>query len=132
MKNKIINALFYIIAGTLLITGPHTLFKVCDTTEKIMKCWWSTRAEAAIGGLIVFSGIILLFLKSKDALQTINLSNIAAGIAGILIPSVLIGGCGKVTMPCRSLTFPAIYVISAVIILFSIANLIYFKKSAGK
>ena len=132
MKNKIINAIFYIITGALLIVGPHTLFKVCDTTEKIMKCWWSTRAEIAIGGLIVFSGIIILFLKNKGVLHTINLNNIASGIAAILIPSVLIGGCGKETMPCRSLTFPAIYIIGAAVILFSIVNLIYSKKSAGK
>lgn len=128
MKNKITNILFYIIMGVLLASGPYTLFQVCDTSEKIMKCWWSVRAETGIGALLIFSGILILVLKSKEALYAINLYNIVIGIVAIVIPNVLIGGCGKETMPCRSLTFPSIYIISAVVILFSIGNVIYLKK----
>lgn len=128
MKNRVLNAVIYIITGSLLAIGPHTFFQVCDKTEKVMKCWWSTRAEIAVGGLLIFSAMIILLSKRKEVVQTLNLYNVAIGIVAILVPKVLVGGCQKVTMPCRSLTFPAIYIISVFVILFSIGNMIYLGK----
>lgn len=122
MKKPWINAVFYLIAGVFLMFGPHTVFRVCDTSEKIMKCWWSTVAVNILGGLIAVGGVIMLL---TGAVSAINLYSAAAGTAAILIPSVLIGGCLKETMACRALTFPAIYFISAAVILFSIGSLIY-------
>lgn len=129
MKNKVTNAVIYLASGILLMIGPHTLFPVCDTAEKIMKCFWATRAVNAVGGLIAFFGVVILLLKAKDSVTVVNLCGIAAGIAVILLPSVLIGGCAKDTMPCQALTFPAVYLISASVVLFSIGNLIYLKKA---
>ncbi|MBP1564893.1 MAG: DUF4418 family protein [Oscillospiraceae bacterium] len=129
MKNKVTNAVVYLILGILLIIGPYTLFPVCDTAEKIMKCFWATRAVNTVGGIIAFFGIALLLLKNQDSVITVNLCSVVAGTAAILLPSVLIGGCAKDTMPCQALTFPAIYLISAVVILFSVGNLIYLKKA---
>lgn len=132
MKNKLINGFFYIIMGILLAVGPYTLFHVCDTSEKVMKCWWSVRAETAIGGLLIFAGILILLLKSKEIRFAINLNTIGTGVVAILIPSKLIGGCAKETMLCRSLTFPSIYIISVAVIVFSIGNMIYLKKKQGR
>lgn len=131
MKRRIINTFFYIIMGIALAAGPYTVFRVCDTSEKIMKCWWSVRAETVIGALLIFAGILILILKKTETLLFANLYNIALGAAAILIPSVIIGGCGKTTMACRSLTFPAIYVIAALVILFSIVNIFLLKKEQG-
>lgn len=125
MKNHVLNALIYILTGLAIAVGPYTLFKVCDTSEMVMKCWWTVRAETAIGGLLVFSGILILLLRKKEITYAVNLYNVAAGIVALLIPTVLIGGCGKSIMPCRSTTFPAIYIISVIVILFSIGNVIY-------
>lgn len=129
MKNKVTNAVVYLASGILLMVGPYILFPVCGTAEKIMKCFWATRAVNTVGGMIAFFGIVLLLLKAKDSFIAVNLCSIAAGIAAILLPSVLIGGCAKDTMPCQALTFPAVYLISAVVVLFSIGNLIYLKKA---
>lgn len=131
MKNKVINAIFYIIIGLILAIGPYTLFKVCDTTEMVMKCFWSVRAETVLGGLLVFAGVISLILKGKEALYAVNLNSLAIGIAAILVPSKLIGGCAKEMMACRSVTFPSIYIISVIVIVFSIVNVVYLFK-AGK
>lgn len=129
MNRRITNAFFDIIVGLLLAIGPYTVFKVCDTSEKIMKCWWSVRSETVLGGLLIFAGILVLILKKTEYIFLTNLYNIAIAVAAILIPNVIIGGCGKATMACRSLTFPAIYVLAAVTILFSIVNIISIKKS---
>lgn len=129
MKNKVTNAVVYLLSGILLMIGPYTLFPVCDTVEKIMKCFWATRAVNTVGGMIAFFGIALLLLKAKDSVSVVNLCSVVAGTAAILLPSVLIGGCAKDTMPCQALTFPAVYLISAVVVLFSVGNLIYLKKA---
>lgn len=131
MNKRIVNAVFYIILGIALAIGPHTLFKVCDTSEKVMKCWWSVRAEIAIGSFLIFSGILILILKKAEFLLLANLYNIAIGVVAILIPSVLIGGCAKEVMPCRSLTFPSIYIIAAAVILSGIGNIVYLKRKQG-
>lgn len=131
MKKRIVNAFFNIIMGIALAVGPYTLFKVCDTSEKIMKCWWSVRAEMAIGGLLIFTGILILILKKTETLILANIYSISLGVAAILIPSVLIGGCSKTTMACRSLTFPSIYIIAEVVILFSIVNIVLLNKEQG-
>lgn len=132
MKNKITNVIVYLTCGILLIVGPYTLFRVCETSDMIMKCFWATKAVNAVGGLISFFGIVSLLVKSKDAVLAVNLCGAAAGITAILIPSILIGGCTMNTMACQVLTFPAIYFISIVVILFSIGNLVYLKKGKGK
>lgn len=130
MKKPWTNAVFYLIAGVFLAVGPHTLFRVCDTSEKIMKCWWATVAVNVLGGLIAIGGVITLL---TGAVSAVNLYSTAAGVAAILIPSVLIGGCSKETMACRALTFPAVYFISAAVILFGIGSLIYSRhKKRGK
>lgn len=135
MKGRIISAFFHIVMGLGIAIGPYTVFQVCDTSEKIMKCWWSVRAVTALGILLIVAGIFSLLFKEKAALAAISLYNIATSVMVILIPSVLIGGCMKETMPCRSLTFPAIYVMAGIVILFNIlfniGNLFYLKK-AGK
>lgn len=131
MKNKLANAAVYLALGILLMAGPYTLFRVCDTSEKIMKCFWATRAVNAVGGLIAFGGILSPVLKDRASLAAVNLFAGAAGVAAILIPAVLIGGCGKATMACNALTFPAVYLISAAVILFSVGNLIHLKKPGG-
>lgn len=129
MKNKVTNAAVYLASGIMLIIGPYTLFPVCSTAEKIMKCFWAARSVSTVGGMLAVFGIVLLLLKSKDSVIAVNLCSIAAGIATILLPSVIIGGCAKATMACQALTFPAIYLIGTAVVLFSVGNLIYLKKA---
>lgn len=131
MKNKRINAAVYLAAGILLMVGPYTLFRVCDTGDKIMKCFWATRAVNAVGGLIAFGGVLSLALKGREALAAVNLFAAAAGVTAILIPYVLIGGCAKETMACNALTFPAVCLICAAVILFSVVSLIRLRKTEG-
>ena len=85
-----------------------------------MKCWWSAQAEISIAIMFIVAGITILAFKSAETQFGVSIMTIALGVIAILIPSVLIGGCMKDTMPCQSITFPCIYVISGVTIAVSI------------
>ena len=129
MKNKIITTITYLVAAVLLIVGPKTIFKVCEVGEKPMLCHWSTRAEIGIASILIVTAILYFLTKTIREKIFIAIVAIVGGIVAILIPSILIGGCGMKTMACQSATFPAFYVISAVLIIFSIIDILYLIKS---
>ena len=132
MKNKIINITILLLAAVLYIVGPESIFKVCEVGDKPMKCHWSVLAE--IGVAILLIGIAAVYVLTKTAREKGILSFLAIlnSIVAILIPSVLIGGCGMKTMPCQSSTFPAYYVIALTVGLTSFVNLLFlYKKNKG-
>ncbi|MCB2289925.1 DUF4418 family protein [Clostridium sp. CS001] len=124
MRKKVVYGIYLIIIGAVLAVGPHTLFAVCEKGESIMKCWWSAQAEISNGILIISAGIAILVLKSKETQLGISIMTSLLGVSTILIPSVLIGGCMKSTMPCQSVTFPWIYIIGVITIIVSLFNCI--------
>lgn len=124
MRKRVIYGIYFIIIGALLAVGPHTLFAVCEKGEKIMKCWWSAQAEIPIGIILIVAGMAILAFKSVEIQFGITIMTTALGVSAILIPSVLIGGCMKNTMPCQSVTFPWIYIIGVITIVVSLFNCI--------
>lgn len=120
MKKRVIYGIYFIIIGIILAVGPHTFFAVCPKGDHPMKCWWSAQAEISIAIMFIVAGITILAFKSAETQFGVSIMTIALGVIAILIPSVLIGGCMKDTMPCQSITFPCIYVISGVTIAVSI------------
>ncbi|MGO5066089.1 DUF4418 family protein [Clostridium sporogenes] len=128
MKNRLLTGIIYLIAGILLIVGPQTFIPVCQQGEKIMKCFWTQRAELGVGTLFMASGVCVILAKSELIRLGISISNVFLGILTFLIPFVLIGGCKNLDMTCRSITFPIFYVIASVTIIISLLNCFYLKK----
>lgn len=132
MKKRIGFAIVDFIIGVLLIVGPKTLFKVCDTSEMVMKCHWSSRAVIGVGILYILLSVLIVVFKQQGEQILLGILTIALGIIAILIPSVLIGGCSNSMMNCQSLTFPVIYLLAAISIVAAIIYLIYSVKVVGK
>ncbi len=132
MKNKIFISVVYTAAAVLLLAGPHTLFKVCELTEPPMKCWWTVRAETGTAVLLFVSAGLYVF--SSTTREKIYTSIFAAAdtIFVILLPFVLIGGCSMNTMPCRTVTFPAIYAIGIITLIVTAGNLIVLIMKSGR
>jgi len=117
MKKRIFGIVFAVL-GLLLALGPQFLFKVCPVMEDIhMKCHWTAQAEIGIGALIAALGIALTFFASAKTRLGLTISVFLSGILALLIPHVLIGGCPMDTMPCRKIAFPAITVISILLLI---------------
>jgi len=119
MKKRIIGFIFTAL-GLLLALGPQFLFKVCERThmdEMPMKCYWSAQAEIGIGAVIAALGIALIVFTCARIRLGLVIGILLSGINALLIPYVLIGGCTMHTMPCRKIAFPAITVISLLLLI---------------
>ena len=125
MKNRIATAIILGISGLLFIIGPHSIFKVCASEEMVMNCYWSVQAEVGIGILLIVSGGLYLFAARLHTRLFLLLQTAAIYVIGILIPAVLIGGCKSKDMACQNLTFPALYLIAALGLIYITGSLIY-------
>jgi hypothetical protein len=126
MKNRIISGGGVIVFGLLIALGPQFLFKVCPVMEgMVMKCHWSAQAETGIGALIAALGIALVFFANPKIRLGLTVGIFLAGILALLIPHVLIGGCPGHSMPCRKIAFPALTVISVLLLISAALNTLY-------
>lgn len=100
-----------LIAALLLVFGPQYLFQVCPVGEKIMKCFWTARAEIAMGVILAAVGALQLSKQATSGLRNLCLVSIAVSVAAASLPAVLIGGCRMPQMACRVSAFPAIYAV---------------------
>jgi hypothetical protein len=90
-----------------------------------MKCHWSAQAEIGVGALAAALGIAILLFASKEVRAGLSIGVFFSAILALLIPHVLIGGCPMTTMPCRAAAFPAITVLSILLLVFSVGNIVY-------
>ena len=91
-------------------------------------CFWTAKAEAGLGGLIVFGAFLLLLSNSLERRSGISLMLAGSAALGALIPTVIIGVCPQENMPCRSGTLPALLLLSGFFFLFFLLNSFYLIK----
>lgn len=122
MKKNLVFAISIAVLGLLVAVAPYSFAKVCEVGEKIMKCHWTARIELFLG----ISSVVLAVLKviSADAKYQIALNSALAlnALGVILVPTVLIGVCGKATMHCHSVTRPTEIVFGILIFVISAAQ----------
>ncbi|MDR2601474.1 MAG: DUF4418 family protein [Spirochaetaceae bacterium] len=123
MKIRIISGVAAIALGLLIALGPQFLFKVCEPTPTLlhtsgnfMKCHWTAQAEVGVGVLIAALGIALMIFASPKTRLGLVIGILLSGVLALLIPHALIGGCGMDAMQCRKVAFPAITVISILLL----------------
>jgi hypothetical protein len=104
--------------GLLLALGPQFLFKVCEPMDDIiMKCHWSAQAEIGVGAVIAVLGIAFIVFKYARIQLGLVIGVLLSGIHSLLIIHKLIGGCAMDNMPCRKIAFPAITIISILLLI---------------
>lgn len=123
-KDGKILSVIYMILSVLLIVGPKSIFAVCKVEEKPMKCYWSTQAVMALAVILLVIAVLFFLADSSQTKIMLSVITIVTATMIILIPAKLIGGCGKMTMACRSLTFPAFYVIGGILIMSAVVECI--------
>jgi hypothetical protein len=126
MKKTTISSIVVIILGLLIAMGPQFLFKVCAAHSGAFPlCHWSARSELGMGMLIAALGICLIVFTDAKTQLGLVIGIFLASIIVIGIPHALIGGCKASTMACRRVAFPAITVIGIILLVFSIAIVVY-------
>jgi hypothetical protein len=126
MKNRIISGGAVIVFGLLIALGPQFLFKVCPVMEgMIMKCHWSAQAEIGVGALIAALGIGLIVFAHPKIRLGLTIGVLLSAVLALLVPHALIGGCPGHSMACRKIAFPAITVISILLLMSAAFNGLY-------
>jgi hypothetical protein len=132
MKKRIIGIVFTVL-GLLIALGPQFLFKVCKPMgDMIMKCHWSAQAEIGVGAVIAALGIALIIFTCARIRLGLVIAILLSGIHALLIPHALIGGCAKDAMSCRKIAFPAITVISILLLIGAGIYLVLLSKQKSK
>jgi hypothetical protein len=133
MKIRIIGGIAAIALGLLLALGPQFLFKVCAPMMDggFMKCHWTAQAEIGIGALIAALGIALTFFAAPKTRLGLVIGVFLSGVLALLVPHALIGGCGMHTMACRKAAFPAITVISILLLIGAGLYTVYLARKKG-
>lgn len=154
MKNRLILSLFFILIGLLLILVPLYILPVCPPPElvsmpsdaidqhaahsmqhgtgKIMKCFWTARAEIGIGSVVIAIGLLMHFTKNAFIRMGLSMSLACIALLAAAIPLVLIGVCGNEMMRCNMGTKPALVLLSGLLFVVAVINTFYLNKTAKK
>ncbi len=84
------------------------------TTE--MKCYWTARAELALGIPMALTGLLMVFSRRKETQRNLAIVGAGLGAAAIAVPAVLIGVCASSMMICNSVMRPALILMGTVAI----------------
>jgi hypothetical protein len=134
MKNRIITGVAAIVAGLLIALGPQYMFRLCPQTADghWMTCHYTGNAEIGVGLLIAVLGAALLLFSSPRTRLGLSLALALTGVLALLLPTVLIGGCMMETMACRRVTFPALTVLSSLVLAGFALNSFYLARRARR
>ena len=110
---KAIAALVMLSALVLLVVPAYTdcqsggfAVTLQSGAQVPMKCHWAGRAEAAVGAPALLLGAWLMLSRRANARRLAGTALVALGVAGILLPTALIGVCQSAGMPCNAVMRP--------------------------
>jgi hypothetical protein len=90
-----------------------------------MKCYWTARAELALGLPLVVTGALIFASRRKETLRTLGIIGAGLGIPAILLPTWLIGVCMNPDMICVSTMRPALILLGSVVTLLGVGTVVY-------
>jgi hypothetical protein len=106
------------LTGLLIIITPNWLLPVCQGLLELangkqvpMRCFWTARAEMVMGGLLLVSGLLLIFVWSAEVRRRLNHLVAVQGLAVILFPLYIIPTCMSPDMACNVGTKPALLIL---------------------
>ncbi len=109
--------------GLMLIFGPYYIWGTCGyNSEKVMVCRLSCNIEIMLGILIILFGT--LFMRNKKQVLC-GCGYISMNLLGVLVPSVLVGSCKMASMKCNVVTFPIVYIVCILSIIYGICIIYY-------
>jgi len=132
MKNKIISGSAAIVLGLLVALGPMFLFKVCGAhLDGIPRCNWAARAELCMGILVAAMGICLIIFTDVKTGLGLSIGIFLMGlVTGVLPVQRLMGFCSEPEMACNRAAFPALIVLSALIVIGACFNVIILERKS--
>ncbi len=106
-----------VVLGLTVAFIPKYIFPICESSnlaffssyEPMMRCFWFGRMELFLGGLVIFSGLILFLRPTPDTHFAIGALLIGLGLVITLVSlNTVIGStCGHMHSICQIGTKPA-------------------------
>ena len=125
MKNRLLIGILTVVLGLVLVIGPLTFLPNCGEG---MPCFFTAHGEPGVGGVIAVLGLLLLVFKNPSVRLGLSAAAALNGILALLLPGVLIGVCHNPDMSCRTLTLPALLILSGLVTVVSVVNVVYLWK----
>jgi len=91
---------------------------------RMMKCFWSARAEIIAGVPLIALGVLLFFARRKETIRVIGVLSVIIGVLTILIPTTLVGTCANSAMVCNTEMKPSLFVTGGLTVAVGIAVLV--------
>jgi len=115
----IISGVSACVLGLLIALGPQFLFKGCGIHhDSVPLCFWALRAEICTGLIIAALGLCFIIFSDSRIHTGLLIGIFLTGIVALFIarPGVLFMGCSGAEMACNRRAFPALTVISSVVL----------------
>jgi uncharacterized membrane protein YeiB len=91
---------------------------------RMMKCFWSARAEIIAGVPLFALGVFLLFARRKETFRVIGVVAALIGVLTILIPTTVVGTCVNPDMVCNTQMKPTLFITGGIAVALGIAVLV--------
>jgi hypothetical protein len=91
---------------------------------RMMKCFWSARAELIAGIPLLVVGALLLFARRKETMRVLGIVSVVVGVLTILIPTTIVGTCANPMMVCNTEMKPTLLVAGGLAVALGIAVLV--------
>ena len=127
MKKSIISGIPAVIFGLLIVLGPHYIFRACSACCAAPVCFWSIQTTLGLGMALAAMGMCIITFNDPQISLGLLMGILVSGLMSLLVPLVIIGGCEDITMACHTTAFPALTVVSSVVVVYS-AILIVFNR----
>lgn len=133
MINRTMMGITTVLLGALIASVPNFILTICPHCQHMeMGCTWAAKTEFGIGVLIVFLGILLAFVESREIRMGISTSLGFIGILSLLISRVIIGFCDGTCSQecsCSPLTVPVMTILSVLTAVISFINAFYLSRT---
>jgi hypothetical protein len=91
---------------------------------RMMKCFWSARAEIIAGVPLIALGVLLFFARRKETFRVIGILTVVIGILTVIIPTSVVGTCANTAMRCNTEMKPTLLVAGGITVALGIAVLV--------
>lgn len=88
---------------------------------RMMKCFWSARAEIVAGVPLIALGALLFLARRKETIRVIGVLTTIIGVLTLLVPTTLVGTCANSAMVCNTEMKPTLLLAGGLTIVLGIA-----------
>ncbi len=124
-KGMKVFGIVFVVLGVLWTLLPFHIAPVCTklmANGMPMPCKQTGRIEVILACVLIALGVLVFFIGNRGVQRILGLLAGIAGLLGIAFPLFITGGCKSPMMACHVHAFPALYLISGLVLVLAIIH----------